>query len=114
MIFIIFRPEKLALEIYGLSDLIRKILLFNRAALLSLVSSQVLEDFFKAIGSFSCQVIQQSAIEESKCGVDDRIYRESLTRGIRLKKTIHMTMKPYDHLYMNIYLSSCFQLWKLG
>lgn len=53
------------MEIYGLSDLIRKILLFNRAALLSLVETQTLENFFQAIGIFSCYVIQQAAIEES-------------------------------------------------
>jgi hypothetical protein len=53
------------MEVYGLSDVIRKILLFNRATLLSSVAANILEEFFKAIGTFSCQVIHQSAIEES-------------------------------------------------
>jgi hypothetical protein len=53
------------MEIYGLSDLIRKILLFNRAALLSIVQPGIMDAFFKAVGAFSCLVIQESAIEES-------------------------------------------------
>ncbi|ODN03763.1 Exportin-4 [Orchesella cincta] len=73
-------PNKLPVEVYGLSDVVRKILLFNRAALLSFVPAPVLEGFLKAVGGFSCQVIQQATIEEGKVGVDDRVYRESLTR----------------------------------
>lgn len=57
-------PNKLPVEVYGLSDVVRKILLFNRAALLSFVPSPVLEGFLKAVGGFSCQVIQQATIEE--------------------------------------------------
>jgi len=37
----------------------------NRAFLLSYVDSSGLVKFFEAVGSFSCHVIQQSAIEES-------------------------------------------------
>jgi hypothetical protein len=33
--------------------------------MLSLLPAPVLESFFKAIGAFSCHVIEQSAIEES-------------------------------------------------
>jgi len=59
------RPNKITAEIYGLSDLIRKILLYNRAALLAIIQPGIMDAFFKAVGAFSCLVIQQATVEES-------------------------------------------------
>lgn len=67
------RPNKLPVEVYGLSDVVRKILLFNRAALLSFVSNEILGGFLKAVGGFSCQVIQQATIEEGVSNVFKKV-----------------------------------------
>ena len=60
-----FRPNKLAIETLGLSDILRKIMLFHRTGTLLGLTPGMFGDFIQAGGEFTCYVIQMSIVEES-------------------------------------------------